>query len=527
VVNERDIDAIFRGLDQGHAPGAAVGIAVAGVPRYRRGFGLASVELPVCLSPSMRMRIGSTSKQFTALAYMLLSEEGRARIDEPIGTYLPELHAVARRVTARQLMGNISGLRDATDIVQQFGGVSGRHVTTSDLISLYRDVDDTNADPGSTFIYNNGGWVMLSAAIERITGQSLEQVTRERIFVPLGMHDTEVRRWDFSSLPNSASTHALNAAGSYERAEYCGGIDYAGAGAIVSTVDDMLRWLASMDAPRVGSESTWALMRTPQILANGTSTGYGLGLRVGKHRGVETLYHSGGGIGSNAQMLKVPSARLDIIVMVNRSDVSAVSLAESILDVCLPDLEPAPQAAENREKLHTGVFRSARTDRIVQLFARQGQQIASIDGFDMPMVPDAEGVLWPMGALGAWKRGLTLLGGADESHAVRLVDFGQPDELVRQAPGQPDVAAIVGTFRSETTGTDAVISMTADGPRLCAMGRFGSAQFALEYLAAGVWRANALHPWVKPPWGVLVFSADERSFHYSNILTRKLRFGRA
>src|SRR5262249_45341936 len=85
------IDRIFAGLDQCHLPGAAVGIAVDGKPIYRKGFGLASMELPIVLSPTIRMRIYSTSKHFTCLAYMLLCEEGKAAIDERLGTYLPEL----------------------------------------------------------------------------------------------------------------------------------------------------------------------------------------------------------------------------------------------------------------------------------------------------------------------------------------------------------------------------------------------------------------------------------------------------
>src|SRR5438128_1835507 len=110
--DEKKIDAVFADLNQCHLPGAAVGIAIGGKPVYRKGFGLANMELSVVLSPSIRMRIYSTTKHFTCLAYMLLCEDGKAGIDDPIGKHLPELHPVSRNVTVRQLMGNISGLRD-------------------------------------------------------------------------------------------------------------------------------------------------------------------------------------------------------------------------------------------------------------------------------------------------------------------------------------------------------------------------------------------------------------------------------
>ena len=103
------LDAIFAQLDQCERPGAAVGIAVGGKPVYRKGFGLANMELPLALCPSMRMRIGSTSKHFTALAYLLLCEEGQAHEDDPVLKYLPELHAVTHAITMRQLMGHLSG----------------------------------------------------------------------------------------------------------------------------------------------------------------------------------------------------------------------------------------------------------------------------------------------------------------------------------------------------------------------------------------------------------------------------------
>src|SRR5437762_3490431 len=104
------VDAIFAELNQCHLPGAAVGIAIDGIPVYRKGFGLASMELPMVLAPTTRMRIGSTTKHFTCLAFLLLCEEGLAKIDDPLGKFVPELNSVAHHVTIRQLMGNTSGL---------------------------------------------------------------------------------------------------------------------------------------------------------------------------------------------------------------------------------------------------------------------------------------------------------------------------------------------------------------------------------------------------------------------------------
>jgi D-aminopeptidase len=346
----------------------------------------------------------------------------------------------------------------------------------------------------------------------------------ERVFEPLGMYDTRVRRWDYELVPNSASPHAMISTGVWHRGEYCGGIDYAGAGAIVSTVDDMLKWMAHMDRPKVGSAATWALMRTPQTLANGTSTGYGFGLATGSHRGLETLSHSGGGNGSNAQMLQVPAAGLDIIVMVNRADISSVALAEQVLDACLPHLPPdAPPASGH---LPAGIFRSQRTGRVVQLLVRDGDQIASMDGFDMPVERDADGTLRPVKALASWKRSITLIGSAEHPTALRVVDFGNADELLRLTADEADAKAVEGRYRSDAIETEATIRRRDAGLCLHTENRWGSSTFRLEYLCGGIWRASAVDPLIKPLASVLSFDADGDGFGFSNILTRNLRFRR-
>jgi D-aminopeptidase len=525
---ETQIDAICADLDQCHSPGGAVGVAIGGKPVYRKGFGLASMELPVLLSPSTRLRIASTSKHFTCLAYLLLCEEGRAGIDDPVGRHLPELHPVTHRVTMRQLMGNTGGLRDVYDVFVQFnetysgsGGIA-QSVSSADLLALYRSIDDVNTAPGTAWMYNNGGWLILSAAIERITGQTLERVLWERIFEPVGMYDSLLRRSDNDFVSNSATQHSVSPTGRFER-RYWGLDNCFGAGAVVSTVDDMLRWLAHMDTPKVGSAATWAAMLAPQILANGTSTGYGLGLMLDRYRGVETISHTGNALGGNAQMLKVPAAGLDIVILVNRQDVSSMQLANRIIDASLPSLDPV------RESFHgpfaTGTFRSPTTGRVIQLFGKNGRQIASVGGSDLAMEPDDLGVFWYVELWKDPKQSLTFIGDLGQPEAVRFSDFGNVDECVRVKPVvAPDVSAIAGHYRSDATGTVATIVLTEAGPRLTTAGRFGSAVFDLECVATDIWRT-------KPAGlaflgGLLCFDRNATSFHFSNYQTRPLPFRR-
>jgi len=525
---ESRIDAIFSNLDQGHLPGVAVGIAIGGKPVYRKGFGLASLELPVLLSSTIRMRIASTSKHFTCLAYLLLCEEGKAAIDDPAGKHLPELHPVCHRVTMRQLMGNTSGLRDVYDIFVQFnetysgyGGVS-QSVGSAQLLELYRDIDDANTAPGTAWMYNNGGWLMLSAAIERITGCQLEQVLWEKIFQPVGMYSSLLRRSDNDFLPNSATQHSLSAAGSFERL-YWGLDNCFGAGAIVSTVDDMLLWLAHMGSPRIGSAATWAAMKTPQTLANGTSTGYGLGLMLDRYRGVDTLSHTGNALGGNAQMLKIPAAGLDVVILSNRQDISSMLLANQVIDACLPELEAAPEPY--RGPFATGTFLSPTTGRVIRLFGKNGRQIVSVGGSELPMEPDARGEFRYVELWKDPKQSLTLQGDFAQPAALRFNDFGNVDECVRvETPTVANAEIIGGRYRSDGIGTTATVSHTDAGPRLTTVGRFGTAVFDLECIATGIWRTRpARLPFLG---GLLSFDPNATCFRFSNYQTRDLVFQR-
>ena len=516
------IDRIFERFDQCQLPGAAVGIVLSGKPVYRKAFGLASMELPVTLSPHMRMRIGSVSKHFTALAFMLLFEEGRATLDAPIGEHLPDLHPAARQVTARHLMGHLSGLRDAHDLAFQFSG-TGRNVSSAELLSFYQTLDDVNAAPGVQWNYSNGGYLLLTALIERISGSSLEEFLRERIFEPAGMWDTLLRRQDTDFVPNSATLHMTRLGGGFERSYM--GLAFAGEGGIVSTIDDLLRWCAHRDQPTIGTAATWSAMTSPQHLVGGQSTGYGFGLIRGQYRGTETVFHPGGGMGGNAQMLKVPGAHLDVVVIVNRHDAWASELANSILDACLPDLEPSLAVAE--QVCATGVFRSKSSGRVIQLGEDHGQQIVTLDGFDWPYVEEADGVLRPVPIWRFVNQEVHLIGERRRPAAIRFVDCGQADDLERDDSG-PDANfdELMGVYRSDTTLTTATLARTADGEnRLQSRGRFGSVDYRMEPVCRGVWRAR---PTGALPWlgGWLLFNSQHRGFDFTSLRTWALPFRR-
>lgn len=517
TLDAKKIDEIFADVDQSQLPGAAVAVAIDGLPVYRKGFGLANMELPVTLSPAMRMRIGSTTKHFASLAYMLLCEEGRCGIDDEIGRHIPELHEASRHVTMRQLMGHVSGIRDMFSITMVFHG-TGRPVTDKELLAYYAEIGDVDFAPGTRWSYNNGGYMLLSVAIERIAGEPLADVLAKRIFAPIGMNDTILRPWDSDFVPNSATLHMVDRHGRYTR-DYMG-MEISGAGGLVSTMDDMLRWLKHMDAPVVGSAETWQAMKAPQRLANGSSTGYGLGLINASYRGLETLQHSGGVMGGNSQMIKIPSAKLDISIAVNRADLNAVDLANKVVDACIEGLDPiaAPDTTENRTQLYI----SKSDGCVIDLSSKDGVQLVAIDGMPgMPMTADADGALrWPSAM--AFLQQHIVPGDA----SLRLVDFGN-ETILDSVEHNPDarLGTHVGTYANDSLDVQAIFSEDKDGPRLKTVGRHGSADYKLDPLTDRVWKASTLGPFAMIGF-IVTFDADGQGFTIRANRMVGLRFGR-
>ena len=515
--DEAKIDAILSALNQCHKPGGAVAIAIGGVPVYRKGFGLASLELPALLTPGMRMRIGSTTKQFTCLAYLLLCEEGRASLDDPIERHVPEIHAVAHGVTVRQIMGHTSGLRDIFGISMIVHG-PGVRITDQQMLEYYRTIDDVDFAPGTEWSYNNGGYVLLAAIIERLAGQPLDEVFRTRIFQPLGMNDTMLRRWDSDFVPNSATLHMLNARGEYTR-DYMG-LELTGAGGIVSTMDDMLIWLKHMDAPTVGSAQTWQALREPHRLANGHATGYGLGLMSAPYRGVEVIMHGGAVMGGSSQMMKVPSAGLDLSIAVNRADVNASVIADQILDVVVDGLHPLPEKV-NAEAVE-GIYVSATSGRVVELSSLGGLQFLSLDGAQgLPVEMGPDGVL----RLPAMLRYLHWEF-EPEGDLGRLVEFGN-EELMRriEVNREVSVAPHVGTYRADPLSTCAEITDAGEGARLVLKGRYGSATYDLEPITARMWRTRPRGP-LGALSGIVAFDERGAGFQFAAGRIQRLRFAR-
>jgi len=384
------VDASLRGLDSAltaaypaTGPGAAVLVSHRGRTLLRKGYGLANVELGVPVTPEHVFRIGSITKQFTAVAALMLADEGRLSLDDEITRFFPDWPTHGHRITVEHLLTHTSGIRSYTSM-SEFMAETRRDVPLNELIAGFRD-QPMDFAPGTEFLYNNSGYVLLGAIIEQVSGRSYAAFLRERIFEPLGMHDT--RYEDARALlPRRASGYSAPSGGDVRNAEYLSMSLPHAAGALVSTVDDQLRWQKAVAEGRLLRAETWHRAFTPVRLADGRSSGYGYGWFVGTAAGAQSVEHGGDINGFASDALWIPTAELHVIVLSNAERTMAnpgtfsMTAAERVLGAAssAPAVALAPESLDE----YVGVFRISDTER--RVVTREGSTLFSVRGAGAP-----------------------------------------------------------------------------------------------------------------------------------------------
>ncbi|HXF04296.1 MAG TPA: serine hydrolase domain-containing protein [Blastocatellia bacterium] len=334
------VDAYVRYMmERFHIPGLAMAVVKDGQVIAAKGYGRASLELDVPVTPETVFEIGSITKQFTAAAIMLLVEEGKVRLDDKISTYLPGLPETWSSVTVRHLLTHTSGIKSYTSVMDFLTLCRNDH--TSDEIIRMVSGFPLEFQPGEKWAYSNTGYYLLGLIIEKASGRSYWDFLDERIFKPLGMTATR------SSEPKAIIPHRARGyswmGDRYVNIDPLTTTAAGAAGAIVSTVLDMARWDAALYTERVLKRSSLDQMWTPATLTSGQTTDYGFGWRVGEIRGHRFVQHGGGTPGFRSHFLRLPDDRLTIIILTNRGgSTPAGSIAQGIARLYLPDLREEP-----------------------------------------------------------------------------------------------------------------------------------------------------------------------------------------
>jgi len=345
------VDEIFSRFTTWPSPGCALAVAENGNIAFERGYGRASLELDVPITPQTVFDIGSTSKQFTAFSMLLLERDGKLSLDDDIRKYLPEVPDYGKRITIRHLLTHTSGLRDYTDLLEFDGHDTADFTGDRDALDLIARQRGVNFSPGEEWRYSNTGFFLASAIVRRASGQPLSSFARDRIFAPLGMTSTQYLDDTTRVVPRRAT--AYSPAG-MNGAESGGGFrvnmsdwNQTGDGAVQTTVEDLARWDENFYAPRVGDARMVAAMQTVGRLNDGKAHDYGLGLTIGTYGGLKRVSHGGSWAGYRAELMRFPERHTSIITLCNVSNSGPTALAESVAAIWLADAglkPPAPRA---------------------------------------------------------------------------------------------------------------------------------------------------------------------------------------
>lgn len=284
---------------------------------YKKGLGLANMEWNIPNTPETRFRLGSITKQFTATLILQLVEQGKIKLDGKLSDYLPDYRKdIGQKVTIHQLLNHTSGIPSYTGLPGFFNDVSRDPYSVDDFVRKYAS-NDLQFEPGSKFSYNNSGYFLLGAIIEKVTGQPYERVLKEKIFDPLGMKNTGYDH--YATILEKRASGYLKTPDGYVNAPYLDmSLPYA-AGSMYSTVDDLYLWDQALYTDRLLSAQSKELMYKP------TLNDYAYGWFITKAKlgtGTETvpsINHGGGINGFNTLIMRYPVQKNLVVLLDNTS----------------------------------------------------------------------------------------------------------------------------------------------------------------------------------------------------------------
>jgi CubicO group peptidase (beta-lactamase class C family) len=303
------IDALMRAYE-GAVPGAAVAVRSDGAIKFRRAYGLANVESRFAATTATNYRIASLTKQFTAAAMLLLREDGRVSIDDPVRRWLPSLPVSADEMSIRHLLTHTSGLIDFEELIPE-GTDAQLH--DADVLRLLEGENRRYFTPGTRYRYSNSGYALLALIVERASGQNFAAFLRKRIFLPLGMRRTVAFEEGITSVADRAFGYT-EARPSWLRSDQNLTSATLGDGGIYSSIDDLAKWDAALYDGGLLRPESLRLAFQPATPTGDPGVQYGFGWRISG----KTVWHSGETTGFRNVIVRHLELRSTVIVLTNR-----------------------------------------------------------------------------------------------------------------------------------------------------------------------------------------------------------------
>jgi len=351
-VDPAKIDAIFTDLKSNTAPGGAVLVIKEGHTVFACGYGVTDLRSLSKIDAHTNFRLASVSKQFTAMAVMLLVHDGKLRYDDRLTDVFRDFPAYGRAISIRHLLNHTSGLQDYEDLMSPDGGASLEkipQIKDAGVLALLKQQTTTKFVPGTKWEYSNSGYAVLAMVVEKASGKAFGEFLQERIFGPLKMQNTIAYERAKNEVPHRAYGHSRKGDG-WQETDQSSTSAVLGDGGIYSSLDDLAKWDDGLRHHRLLSEVEMRPAFTPvkldrsagvppapagSALFRGKLAAYGFGWFLDPYKGHARMWHFGETVGFRTAIQRFENDKLTIIVLCNREDVSAEELALKVVDLYL------------------------------------------------------------------------------------------------------------------------------------------------------------------------------------------------
>jgi CubicO group peptidase (beta-lactamase class C family) len=314
---DSDLPARLAAFMQAHAEvngfSGAVLVEQDGKPLLRQGYGLANAEWRIPNTPETVFRLGSITKSYTAMAIMILQEQGKLHVNDPVAKHVPDAPEAWKDVTIHHLLTHTSGIPSFTGF-PEYATRKREHLTPEQLVAWFRD-RPLDFPPGAGYIYSNSGYILLGFIIEKASGQTYEAFLEQAVLDPLGLEHTYYDHAE-TVIPHRASGYDAGPDGQARNAEFVDMSVPFAAGALASTVDDVAKWAAANDAQKLVSKAAHEALLTP------VRHDYGYGWIIAERHGHRLISHGGGIDGFVTNLDRFPEDKLRIVVLCNRTSVA-------------------------------------------------------------------------------------------------------------------------------------------------------------------------------------------------------------
>ncbi|MGA9978301.1 MAG: serine hydrolase domain-containing protein [Candidatus Sulfotelmatobacter sp.] len=327
-------DYVRSEMQKQRIPGLSLLVSKGGEIVRAEGFGFANVELQVPVKPETVFQSGSVGKQFTATAVMMLVEEGKVALDDPLTKYFPDVPTAWKEVTVRELLSHTAGF---TDYPEKFD--FRKDWNEDELLKMVEGIP-LAYPPGTKWEYSNLGYLTLGILIHRVTGEFYGDFLQQRIFQPLGMQTTRIIS-EADIVPNRAAGYRL-VKGELKNQDWVAPmVNTTADGSVYFSVLDLAKWDAALYGEKLLKRSTLDLMWTPAKLKDGSpnkgadGSAYGFGWFIGEQKGHRVIGHDGAWQGFQTTINRYVDDRLTVVVLTNLAEAKPWEIAQHVADLYL------------------------------------------------------------------------------------------------------------------------------------------------------------------------------------------------